>query len=179
MRHLLVRPVARFLSSWPVWSSSPSTTNIRSKSAPALWVTSSVSLKKEQKFFTVFSSLKILKRNFSMRSEFRTCKYSLRFRILREHFCGHWKKYRYVTKTVEIFWIVEQIFSKYFAIWTPSAKPDPLQTTMVPCSVADPDPSDPYVFGPPGSRSFYHQAKIVRFLLFCDFFLTFYLWKMM
>ncbi len=28
-------------------------------------------------------------------------------------------------------------------------------------SVADPDPSDPYVFGPPGSRS-YHQAKIVR-----------------
>jgi hypothetical protein len=40
-------------------------------------------------------------------------------------------------------------------------------------SVADPDPSDPYVFGPPGSgsisqrygsgsRSFYHQAKIVR-----------------
>jgi hypothetical protein len=40
-------------------------------------------------------------------------------------------------------------------------------------SVADPDPSDPYVFGPPGSGSarqrygsgsgsFYHQAKIVR-----------------
>jgi hypothetical protein len=40
-------------------------------------------------------------------------------------------------------------------------------------SVADPDPSDPYVFGPPGSLSgsisqrygsgsFYHQAKIVR-----------------
>jgi hypothetical protein len=39
-------------------------------------------------------------------------------------------------------------------------------------SVADPDPSDPYVFGPPGSGSisqmygsesgsFYHQAKIV------------------
>jgi hypothetical protein len=29
-------------------------------------------------------------------------------------------------------------------------------------SVADPDPSDPYVFGPPGSGSFYQQAKIVR-----------------
>jgi hypothetical protein len=31
-------------------------------------------------------------------------------------------------------------------------------------SVADPDPnpSDPHVFGPPGSGSFYHQAKIVR-----------------
>ncbi len=27
------------------------------------------------------------------------------------------------------------------------------------CSVADPDP---YVFGPPESGSFYHQAKIVR-----------------
>jgi hypothetical protein len=44
---------------------------------------------------------------------------------------------------------------------------------MVFTIVADPDPSDPYVFGPPGSgagpssqrygsRSFYHQAKIVR-----------------
>jgi hypothetical protein len=40
-------------------------------------------------------------------------------------------------------------------------------------SVADPDPSDPYVFGPPGSGSmsqrhksgsisFYHQAQIAR-----------------
>jgi hypothetical protein len=31
-------------------------------------------------------------------------------------------------------------------------------------SVADADPSDPYVFGPPGSGSgsFYHQAKIAR-----------------
>ena len=29
-------------------------------------------------------------------------------------------------------------------------------------SVADPDPSDPYIFGPPGSGSFYHQSKIVR-----------------
>jgi hypothetical protein len=46
--------------------------------------------------------------------------------------------------------------------------------------VPDPDPSDPYIFGPPGS--FYHQAKIVRktlILLFCDLFLTFYLLKMM
>jgi hypothetical protein len=54
---------------------------------------------------------------------------------------------------------------------------------------------DPYVFGPPGSGtistgsrsgtgSFYHQAKIVRetsipTVLFCDFFMTFYLSKMM
>jgi hypothetical protein len=29
-------------------------------------------------------------------------------------------------------------------------------------SAADPDPSDQYVFGPSGSGSFYHQAKIVR-----------------
>jgi hypothetical protein len=29
-------------------------------------------------------------------------------------------------------------------------------------SVADPDPSDPYDFGPHGSGSFYHHAKIVR-----------------
>ena len=31
-------------------------------------------------------------------------------------------------------------------------------------SVADPnpDPPDPYVFGPPGSGSFYHRAIIVR-----------------
>jgi hypothetical protein len=45
--------------------------------------------------------------------------------------------------------------------------PDP----FVRFSVADPDPSDPYVSGPPGSgsvsqwygsRSFYHQAKVVR-----------------
>jgi hypothetical protein len=58
--------------------------------------------------------------------------------------------------------------------------------------VVDPDPEDPYVFGPPrfafgsdshkygsgsGSGSFHHQAKIVRkpsFLLFCDCFMTFY-----
>jgi hypothetical protein len=57
-------------------------------------------------------------------------------------------------------------------------------------SVAEMDPnmSDPYVFGPPGSGSgtisqgygsgsFYHQAKIVRlrFLLLCGFFFTCYL----
>ncbi len=29
-------------------------------------------------------------------------------------------------------------------------------------SVADPDPEDPYVLGPLGSGSFYHQAKKVR-----------------
>ncbi len=29
-------------------------------------------------------------------------------------------------------------------------------------SVPDPDPTDPHVFGPPGSGSFYQQAKIVR-----------------
>ncbi len=34
-------------------------------------------------------------------------------------------------------------------------------------SVADPDPPDPRVFGPPGSGSgsFYHHAKIVRTLI--------------
>ncbi len=50
-----------------------------------------------------------------------------------------------------------------------------LQVRICWASVADPDPSDPYVFGPPGSGSesisqryrygsgsFYHQAKIVR-----------------
>ncbi len=44
-------------------------------------------------------------------------------------------------------------------------------TTGVKISVADPDPPDPHVFGPPGSGSisqrqvsgsFYHHAKIVR-----------------
>jgi hypothetical protein len=35
--------------------------------------------------------------------------------------------------------------------------------TMIKSSVADPDPNpDPHVFGPPGSGSLYHQAKIVR-----------------
>ncbi len=50
-------------------------------------------------------------------------------------------------------------------------------------SVADPYP---YVFGPPWSGSFYHQANIVRKALitrvpfyFCVFFATFYLWKIM
>ena len=62
------------------------------------------------------------------------------------------------------------------------------------CSIPDPDPPYSHVFGPlrsgsisqrygSGSGSFYHQAKIVIkktwFLLFCDFFWTFYLWKMM
>jgi hypothetical protein len=49
------------------------------------------------------------------------------------------------------------------------------QVSIPKYSVADPDPSDPYVFGPPGSGSgsisqrygsgsgsFYHKAKIVR-----------------
>jgi hypothetical protein len=37
---------------------------------------------------------------------------------------------------------------------------------------------DPYVFGPPGSGTFYHQAKIVRKTLIptvLDFFMSFYL----
>ncbi len=62
-------------------------------------------------------------------------------------------------------------------------------------SVADPDPPDPHVFGPPGSGStsqrygsgsgsgsFYQHAKIVRTALIPTIlwlFLTFYLWKMM
>jgi hypothetical protein len=70
--------------------------------------------------------------------------------------------------------------------------------TLIRNSVPDPDPNldpdlpDPHVFEPPGSGSisqrygsgsFYQQAKIVRknlgFLLFCNFFWTFYLRKMM
>ncbi len=60
-------------------------------------------------------------------------------------------------------------------------------------SVADPDPPDPHVFGPPGSGStsqrygsgsgsFYHHAQIVRKILIPTIFwlfLTFYLWKTM
>jgi hypothetical protein len=38
-------------------------------------------------------------------------------------------------------------------------------------SVADPDPSDSYVFEPPGSGPFYHQAKIVRKTLIPNVFL--------
>ncbi len=34
--------------------------------------------------------------------------------------------------------------------------------SLVLASVADPDPPDPHVFGPPGSGSFYYHAKIVR-----------------
>ena len=73
------------------------------------------------------------------------------------------------------------------------------QKVMVPGSVADPDPPDPHVFGPPGSGSgstsqrfgsgsgscsgsgsgsFYHHAKIVRKTLIPTIlllFLTFYL----
>ncbi len=59
--------------------------------------------------------------------------------------------------------------------------------------VPDPDPPDPHVFGPPGSRcraisqrygsgSFYQQDKIVRKILIPTFLLIlldFYLWKMM
>jgi hypothetical protein len=46
--------------------------------------------------------------------------------------------------------------------------------TSVDSSVPDPnpDPPDPHVFGPPGSGSFYQQAKIVRKPLIptvCDF----------
>jgi hypothetical protein len=34
--------------------------------------------------------------------------------------------------------------------------------TSAPDLNSDPDPPDPHVFGPPGSGSFNHQAKIVR-----------------
>ncbi len=51
--------------------------------------------------------------------------------------------------------------------------PDRIRIERPKCSVAYPDPWDPYVFGPPGSESisqrfesksgsFYHQAKIIR-----------------
>jgi hypothetical protein len=45
-------------------------------------------------------------------------------------------------------------------------------------SVANPDPPDPHVFGPPGSGSFCHRAKIVRKTLIptiLRLFLTLYL----
>jgi hypothetical protein len=47
----------------------------------------------------------------------------------------------------------------------------------IPASVPDPDPDppDPYVFGPPGSGSFYHQAKRVRKTLIPAVFLLDYL----
>jgi hypothetical protein len=64
-------------------------------------------------------------------------------------------------------------------------------------SVADPDPQDPYVFGPPesvsgsnstrygsgsrsGTASFCNQAKIVILnptVFFCDFFMTSFIFK--
>ncbi len=47
-------------------------------------------------------------------------------------------------------------------------------------SVADSDPQEPYVFGPPGSGFLYHNAKIIRKTLIptvCDLFMTFYLSK--
>jgi hypothetical protein len=37
-----------------------------------------------------------------------------------------------------------------------------LQVRSIGTSVADPDPQDPYVFGPPGSSDTGIQAKIVR-----------------
>ncbi len=52
--------------------------------------------------------------------------------------------------------------------WTaaPAAGFSCTQTYSSNCSVPDPDPDpdppDPHVFGPPGSGSLYHQAKIVR-----------------
>ncbi len=38
----------------------------------------------------------------------------------------------------------------------------PTTRNWKPVTVAGPDPSVPYVFGPPESGSFYHLAKIVR-----------------
>ncbi len=44
---------------------------------------------------------------------------------------------------------MKEIEMSSLKIWTSVADPDP-----------NPDPSDPYVFGPPGSGCFYHKAKI-------------------
>jgi hypothetical protein len=38
---------------------------------------------------------------------------------------------------------------------------EPCKST-VNTSVLDPEPPDPHVFGPPGSGSFYHQAKTLK-----------------
>jgi hypothetical protein len=52
--------------------------------------------------------------------------------------------------------------------------------SIVVFNVPDPDTPDPHAFGPPGSGSYYHQAKIVRktlILVLCDIFWTFYFLK--
>ncbi len=36
------------------------------------------------------------------------------------------------------------------------------KSCQISASVPDPDPPDPHAFGPPGSGSFYQQAKIVE-----------------
>jgi hypothetical protein len=82
---------------------------------------------------------------------------------------------------IQISWKLGRIRNPGISIADPDANPDP-------------DPSDPYVFGPPGSgsgstsqevwiriRILLSSSKLVRkifdsYLLFCDFFLTFYLW---
>jgi hypothetical protein len=55
------------------------------------------------------------------------------------------------------------------AAYHPARHPSKYDNQYDKSSVADPDPNDPYVFGPPGSisqiygsGSFYHQAKIAR-----------------
>ncbi len=81
------------------------------------------------------------------------------------------------------------------AFWVNAVQDQKNEVPIVSFSVADPDPQDPHVFGPPGSGStsqrygsgsgscsgsgsFYHHAKIVRKTLIPNIlllFLTFYL----
>ncbi len=64
-----------------------------------------------------------------------------------------------------------------------------LDYIIVICSVADPDPPDPHVFGPPGSGSgstsqrygsgsIYQHAKIVRKTLIPSILLLFFCWHL-
>jgi hypothetical protein len=75
---------------------------------------------------------------------------------------------------------------KYFLIAKRSAEKTAKAVFILPIKrqCPDPDPTEPHVFGPPGSGSgsFHHHAKIVRKTLIPNIlllFLTFYLWKMM
>jgi hypothetical protein len=77
-------------------------------------------------------------------------------------------------------WMAGPCRPRYFlSLWPPSHCGS---SQFGDASVPDPDPPDPHVFGPPGSGSFYHHAKILRKTLIPSIlwlFWTFYLWKMM
>jgi hypothetical protein len=87
-----------------------------------------------------------------------------------------------MSQKVVLSFLIFKLFLKSILCWIQTKSgsgtlihscPVPLrQKVSVPASVADPDPQDPYVFGPPGygsgsgSGSFYNQAKMERKTLF-------------